>query len=112
MAAEFYGKEYVLFEGGTLNNTEGEGAAQQRAADAAKIFDALAAMLADASCGLAWPGMARLLATCHGACSSSGTSHGMSLQLPMSACPHTPACPRMPACLCVEVQGRLPTWPT
>jgi hypothetical protein len=23
MAAEFYGKEYVLFEGGTLNNTEG-----------------------------------------------------------------------------------------
>lgn len=24
MAAEFYGKEYVLFEGGTLNNTEGE----------------------------------------------------------------------------------------
>ena len=23
MAAEFYGKEYVLFEGGTLNNAEG-----------------------------------------------------------------------------------------
>lgn len=23
MAAEFYGKEYVLFEGGTINNTEG-----------------------------------------------------------------------------------------
>lgn len=25
MAAEFYGKEYVLFEGGLLNNAEGEG---------------------------------------------------------------------------------------
>lgn len=24
MAAEFYGKEYVLFEGGMLNNAEGE----------------------------------------------------------------------------------------
>lgn len=24
MAAEFYGKEYVLFESGTINNTEGE----------------------------------------------------------------------------------------
>lgn len=44
MAAEFYGKEYVLFEGGLLNNAEGEGVrgrALRRSAAAAAALLAL-----------------------------------------------------------------------